>query len=98
MKIPAVLLLCFPVLIGSARADCTADVMALRHILAFEPATLAKQNARSGALRFFELQGLYRTVPGVGDTDCARGDQNSVAMPGASTAACSKEHESLRAR
>ena len=98
MKILPALLVCYPVLIGIAHADCPSDVMALRHILAFEPAALAKQNARSGDLRFFELHGLYNTVPGVGDPDCARSEQNSVVMQGTSTAACSKEHEALRAR
>ena len=94
----AVLLVVTLAPIGVARADCATDVLALRQILAFEPAILAKQNARSGDLRFFELRGLFSAVPGVQDQDCARSSQETVVLQGSSNTACSKEHEALRAR
>jgi len=98
MRTFAVLLISVLAPIGLARADCSADVMALRQILAFEPAALAKLNARNGDLRFFELHGLFSAVPGVQDQECARTSKQTVLLQGSANAACSREHEALRAR
>jgi hypothetical protein len=92
------LLLAFLAAATLARADCAADIVALRQALAFEPVALANQNASKGDLLFFEVGRLERTVPGVEDQKCVRAERLSIPLPGATDTPCSKDHQALNER
>ena len=91
----------FPAFLAAAtlaRADCTADIVALRQALSFEPVALASQNAGKGDLRFFEVGRFERTAPGVEDRQCVRTERLSVPLPGTTDTPCSKDHQALNER
>jgi len=81
-----------------ARADCAADIIALRQALAFEPVALANQNASKGDLRFLEVGRFERTVPAVEDQKCVRAERLSTPLPGATDTPCSKDQQALNER